>query len=320
MKLISVILSFRNEAKTIPEMTDRLEKALGALAEDYEVIYVNDDSTDGSLALLTDRHARNPRIKAINLSRRFGTEPAMFAGMALARGDAVVTIDADLQDPPELIPELVRLWREGADVVYTVRQARKGEPWLKLFLTGLAYHTIRQLADIHIPLDAGDFRLLSRRVVDQLLRLEEPNTYLRGLVQWVGYRRVPFFYVREARAAGQTHFGPLSRNSIATFFYGVTGFSAMPVYAVALGGLIATFAATLALAVLAVVDTAAGPVGAPAWLAAALLWFWGSLLTAIGIVGLYVVRIFRTTLARPRYLIDTTLGIDPPSSGSSPPS
>jgi len=309
-KTISVIVSFRNEEQTIPKIVDRLESMFKGLPEDYEIIFVNDESTDNSLALLTQCHARNPRVKVVNLSRRFGVEPGLFAGMAYAHGDAVVMIDADLQDPPELIPDLVALWREGADVVYTVRTAREGEPRLKLLLTRVAYRLIDRFADIHIPIDAGDFRLLSRRVVDILLRLSEPNTYLRGLVQWVGLKRVPYYYVRKGRASGTSHFGVLSRGAISTLFYGITGFSAVPVYAVVVIGLVTLLVATLGALVLGLMQLFGSVPGVGAWLFAAALWLWGGLLAAIGVVGLYVTRVFRTTLGRPRFLVDNTIGID----------
>jgi polyisoprenyl-phosphate glycosyltransferase len=317
MKLVSVIISFRNEEESIPEMVGRLEAALGQMPEDYEVIYVNDDSSDRSLEILAECNARNPRIKVINLSRRFGIEPAIFAGMAYARGDALVTIDADLQDPPELIPDLVKLWREGADVVYTVRVAREGEPWSKMFLTKIAYRIIASLASIHIPINAGDFRLLSRRVVDILQRLQEPNTYLRGLVPWVGFKRVPYHYVRKARPGGESHFGALSRSSISALFYGITGFSAMPIYAIVLIGLVVLAVASLWLLGLAVVRIFDVPIGIWPWAFAAAVWMWAGLVLAVGVVGLYVARIFRTTLARPRYLVESTVGFEKaPSIGS----
>jgi polyisoprenyl-phosphate glycosyltransferase len=308
MALISVVLSFRNEQESIPIMIDRLEASLGGMADDYEIIYVNDDSTDKSLEVLTERHSRNPRVKVINLARRFGVEPGIFAGMAYARGDAVVTIDADLQDPPEVIPELVRLWHEGADVVYTVRTKREGESWVKLFLTAMAYRLINRMADIHIPLNAGDFRLMSRRVVDALSRMTEPNTYLRGLVQWVGFKRVPYFYVRAGRSEGRTHFGiaaPLS-----AVFYGITGFSALPVYAIVVVGFLVTVASVswlIAIGIAALFGLSASALTVLLPLALSL---WGGLVTAIGIVGLYVTRIFRITLARPRFLVDSTVGME----------
>ncbi|MBM3569545.1 MAG: glycosyltransferase [Alphaproteobacteria bacterium] len=314
-KLISVVLSFRNEEDNIPEMINRLEMALGALPEDYEIIYVNDDSTDRSLELLIERNRQNPRVKVITLSRRFGVEPGIFAGMAYARGDAVITIDADLQDPPELIPELVGLWREGADVVYTVRTAREGESWLKLFLTRIGYRVIDLFAEIHIPLNAGDFRLLSRRVVDTLNQLTEPNTYLRGLVQWVGFRRVPYSYVRKGRSAGESHFALFGKAPITAFFYGVTGFSTIPILLIVAVGVLTTAMASVALPV-AIAMAANDVISHFWWIGLGVAWFWGTIIGAIGVVGLFVARIFRTALNRPRFLVESTIGIDaePPRS------
>lgn len=300
-------------------MVDRLEKTFANMEEDYEIIYVNDASTDRSLELLMERNARNPRIKVINLSRRFGIEPAIFAGMAFSRGDALVTIDADLQDPPELIPDLVKQWREGADVVYTVRTKREGEPRLKMFLTNIAYRVIDSLADIHIPLNAGDFRLLSRRVADILLRMTEPNTYLRGLVPWVGFKRVPYFYVRQGRSAGVSHFGALSRGSISTLFYGITGFSAVPVYTIVVVGVGVLIAATLALLSMAIASLFGLPFDGVAWLITAAMWLWASVILSIGIIGLYVTRIFRTTLGRPRFLVESAIGFEKQPAERRPP-
>jgi polyisoprenyl-phosphate glycosyltransferase len=199
---------------------------------------------------------------------------------------------------------------KGADVVYTVRLAREGEPWSKMFLTALAYRIIANLASIHIPLNAGDFRLLSRRVVDILLQLNEPNTYLRGLVPWVGFKRVAYHYVRKARSAGISHFGALSRGSISTLFYGITGFSAIPIYAIVVIGLASLAAATLWMAGLVVARIFGAHFSILPFAIGVAVWFWGGLLLAIGVVGLYVTRIFRTTLGRPRYLVDYSIGFD----------
>ncbi|MEO5373283.1 MAG: glycosyltransferase family 2 protein [Alphaproteobacteria bacterium] len=312
--LLSVCVSFRNEETVLDALIERLTEVLTGAGINYEILFANDASTDRSLEILTRHAAADPRVKVITLSRRFGVEPSMFAAMAYARGDAMVTIDADLQDPPELLPQMVDKWLGGADVVYTVRDQRLGEPWLKLFLTGIAYRIIDRLAVIHIPLDAGDFRLLSRRVVDILLTLSEPNTYLRGLVAWVGFRREPIHYVRQARHSGETHFKLVNKGPIATLFYGITGFSAVPVYLVTVAGLavfIPSFLVLMGQLVAALFGVTPGA-GAAVTFA---LTLWSSLMLAMGVVGLYVTRIFRTTLNRPRYVVDSLIGIDPAPSG-----
>ncbi len=223
--LVSVVLSFRNEAANIPTLVSRLHAALSTQPVEYELIFVNDASADDSLNVLLRQREQNPRVKIITMSRRFGVAECVRAGMAAARGDAVVYMDADLQDPPEIIPELVRQWRDGADVVHTVRTHRHGESRTKMSLTRLAYRLIRIGATIDLPVDAGDFKLLSRRAVDHVLQLAESDPYLRGLVVWIGFRQTLVGYERDARHAGRTHFPFFSRNPWKTFVLGLTSFS-----------------------------------------------------------------------------------------------
>src|SRR5262245_50138562 len=185
--MVSIILSFRNEQEVLPELIERLKTALESVPIDYELMFINDDSTDGSRALLEGRAQTDPHIKLINMSRRFGVAECVLAGMARSRGDAVIMMDTDLQDPPELLPELIKKWREGADVAYTVRTRRAGEPQYKLVLTRWAYHVINWVANTNLPIEAGDFKLLSRRVADELVHLNEKDPYLRGLVTWLGF-------------------------------------------------------------------------------------------------------------------------------------
>lgn len=308
---VSVIVSFRNEEGVIDELIGRLRKAFDVAKCDYEFVFVNDASTDRSLEMLTGYAARDHRIKVVTLSRRFGVEPGVFAGMAHASGDAAITIDADLQDPPELIPELIAKWRDGADVVYTVRTERHGEPWLKMALTRLAYRIIDRLATVHIPINAGDFRLVSRRVVDILLTFDEPNTYLRGLVAWVGYRREPVYYVRDARAGGETHFNLFSTGPAAALFYGITGFSAIPVYAIVFLGMLTAALSLAALFGALLVDAVTRAVPAALYGVAFALLLWSGLMLAVGVVGMYVTRVFRTVLGRPRYLVESTINVAP---------
>jgi dolichol-phosphate mannosyltransferase len=252
---LSVVLSFRNEADVIPELIGRLAKSLEGAGIDYELIFVNDASTDRSLALLEEHRARDPRVKIVNMSRRFGVAPCVIAGIHYARGQAVVYMDTDLQDPPELIPTLVARWREGADVVYTVRTARQGEsPW-KMRVTRAAYRAIQMVSDIQLPVEAGDFKLLSRRVVDHLLTLDEKDLYVRGLVTWVGFEQVAVPYERQARGAGDTHF-PLLRSwgPASSFVAGVTSFSHAPLIAFLLLGLLGGAVSVVALVALCCED------------------------------------------------------------------
>jgi dolichol-phosphate mannosyltransferase len=245
------------------------------------------------------------------MSRRFGVAPCVIAGMRFARGDAVVYMDADLQDPPELIPTLWSRWREGADVVYTVRTDRRGESRVKLALTRAAYALIARVSSIDLPVEAGDFKLLSRRVVDQLLALDEQELYLRGLVTWVGFRQVPVPYERQPRAAGVTHFPLLgSLGPIATLAAGLTSFSHAPLVLFLLLGLASGALASLALLGMAAAWALGSPPSGTAALLAVGFLLWSTLLAGIGVLGLYLARIHREALARPRYIVESTIGFD----------
>ncbi len=296
--LVSVVLSFRNEAENIPTLVARIDKAFEPVDADYEAIFVNDASTDGSLALLTKERQENARIKIVNMSRRFGVAEGVLAGMSVSRGDAIVYMDADLQDPPEIIPLLVDRWRQGADVVHTVRTHRHGENPLKMAATRLAYRLIQLGSSIRLPVDAGDFKLLSRPAVDHLLRLRESDPYLRGLVVWLGFNQVAIPYERESRHAGRTHFPFFSRNPWKTFTMGMTSFSFMPIYA--------CFALAAAGLVAALVLAFRG-----ATVMAALTFFWATIIASIAVVGTYVIRVYKDVRGRPAYIIESVIGDEP---------
>ena len=210
--LISVVFSFRNERQNIPTLIARLDAMFVPLPVDYELLFVNDASNDGSLEVLVEARTHNPRVKVINMSRRFGVSECACAGMSAASGDATIIMDADLQDPPELIPQLIEKWRAGADVVHTVRTRRHGESALKMMMTRLAYRIIHMGSSIELPVDAVDFKLLSRPALNHLLALEESDPYIRGLVVWIGFQQAFVPYERDARHAGRTHFPFFSRN------------------------------------------------------------------------------------------------------------
>src|SRR5687768_1081631 len=296
--LISVVLSFRNEADNIPTLIKRLETMFAGENVDYEIIFVNDASTDASLSLLLGERQRNPRVKIVNMSRRFGVAEGVIAGMANSQGDAVVYLDADLQDPPEVIPRLIDRWRQGADVVHTVRTRRHGENPLKMAATRLAYRLIHLGSSVELPVDAGDFKLLSRPAVDHLLGMRESDPYLRGLVVWVGFNQVCVPYERDSRHAGRTHFPFFSRNPWKTFTTGLTSFSFMPIYvcfALAASGLLAA----LLLAV------------AGSTFMAALTFFWATTIGAIAVVGTYLIRVYKDVRGRPPYIIESIIGGEP---------
>lgn len=309
--VLSVVLSFRNEADVLPELIDRLTKSLEGAGLDYELIFVNDASTDGSLALLEAQRARDPRVKILDMSRRFGVAPCVMAGMQYARGEAVVYMDTDLQDPPELIPTLVARWREGADVVYTVRTSRHGESAWKMRVTRAAYRAIQLASDIKLPIEAGDFKLLSRRVVDELIALGEQDLYMRGLVTWIGFEQVAVPYERQARGAGEAHF-PLFRSwgPVSSFVAGVTSFSHAPLIAFLLLGLAGGAFSVLALVGMLLAGAAGAAASSTAWVIAFGTLLWSTLALGIGVVGLYLARIHREVLARPRYIVKRAIGFD----------
>jgi len=306
---LSVVLSVRNEAENVSALIARLDAMFAGAAVEYELLFVNDASTDDSLAILLREHDKNPRVKVLNLARRFGVAEGVLAGMAAARGDAVVYMDADLQDPPEIVPALLAKWRGGADVVHTVRTRRHGENQLKMWATRMAYRVIQSGSAIELPVDAGDFKLLSRAAVDHLLRLRESDPYLRGLVVWLGFNQAFVPYERDPRHAGRTHFPFFSKNPWKTFVLGVTSFSFLPLYAcvvLAAAGALATVAAVVVALVL--VANGSGAAGITA-MVALLLFLWTTTIGAVSALGLYIVRIYKDVRGRPAYIVQSTVGI-----------
>jgi len=301
--LVSVVLSFRNEEDVLPELIRRLEDVLKKESVNYELIFVNDDSIDGSLPLLEKNAEKNKNIKIINMSRRFGVSECVFAGIAHASGDAVISMDADLQDPPEVIPELIAKWRDGAEVVYTVRTQRDGEKPLKMWITRMAYRAINASSEIDMPVNSGDFRLLSKLACEKLLELGEFDPYPRGLVPWIGYRQEPVYYRREARAAGTAHFSLLgSLNPYKTFISGLTSFSMAPIFLIFLLG-----GGVSGLSLIVMFFSFVFGDGESLW-PTFLVFMWGSLLFAIGFVGIYVGRTYKDVRGRPRYIVKDTIG------------
>lgn len=308
--VLSVVLSFRNEAQVIPELLLRLNRVLSALSLEYEVIFVNDASVDDSLRLLTEEAGRNRRLKIITMSRAFGQAECAVAGLAFSTGAAVLLMDTDLQDPPELIPSLVTEWRAGADVVYTVRTRRLGESLLKSLVTRAGYHVIRTVANIDLPVEAGDFRLLSRRVVDELLKLPEHSPYLRGLVAWVGFKQVPVYYERRPRFAGRTHFPLFSPNPWRGFFSGLTSFSSAPLVVFLPIGLAICLGSFGAAGVIWMTPQWRAGVPASGLVALSLTALCGLQLAGLGLIGVYIGRILQDVRGRPRYIIESVVGVD----------
>lgn len=299
---LSIVLSFRNEEEVLEIFIEQVHAALQPAGIEYELIFVDDHSSDRSREILAACADSDPRIRTVVMSNRFGVVPCMFAGMEQARGDAIVIMDCDLQDPPALLPELIAKWRGGADVVYTTRTVRHGEPAFKLWLTKWAYRVVGAFSETDIPVDSGMFKLLDRRVVDTLLTVGEQDPYLRGLITWVGFRQEQVTYERAPRQAGTTHFPLFSQNPVREFIVALVSFSKLP--------LIAIFALSAIALTVGVFVFFAALLGS-GWIAAgfaAVFMLFGLQFLAIGILGLYIGRIYRQTRGRPHYIVGETAG------------
>lgn len=305
---ISIILSFRNEAENIPILVERLKTALTNY-DDHELIFVDDSSIDHSLKILTSLALDNNKIKIIKMSRRFGVTPCVIAGMKHASGDALIYMDSDLQDPPEIIPLMIEKYVAGADVVHTVRTKRYGESKFKLFLTKNAYSVINLFSEISLLKNSGDFKLLSRRVVTELLKIDDFDPYLRGLSVWVGFNQTFIEYQREPRFAGSTKFPLLmSLNPYKEFIRGLTSFSLAPLYfALILGFFISAISF---ISLVWVVATKLFGLNLPGWSAvmAIISLTSGISLFTAGIMGIYVGKIYQQVLNRPKFIIENTIG------------
>ena len=307
--LISVVLSFRNEADNLPELIRRQETVFFAQNLSYELVFVNDASTDNSLEILLKARERNPAIKILNMSRRFGNIPCVLAGFAKARGDAIIYMDTDLQDPPELIPQMIEKWREGADVVHTTRTARRGENEFKMWLTRKAYRIINRLSDITILENTGEFKLISRRAMDQILQLKEFDPYMRGLIAWVGFKQVQVFYEREERFAGETKYSLWrSLNPYKEFIRGITRFSDLPLYAGLIAGFFISFISVLFLTYTVLMSLITRTFNQLNVILGVVLLLGGSVLFMIGVLGIYIGVIHKETKKRPHYIIQDEIG------------
>jgi glycosyltransferase involved in cell wall biosynthesis len=300
--VLSVVVPVHNEQDVLAEFHRRLSAVIDALALDAEVVYVNDGSTDASTALLGRLNERDPRVAVIELSRNFGKEAAMSAGLDFAEGDAVVLIDADLQDPPEMIEQMLQAWRDGCDVVLMRRRARQGESWLKRATAHAFYRVIGRLGTVAIPEDVGDFRLLSRRAVAALRRLPERSRFMKGLFAWIGYPTCELAYDRDSRFAGGSKFGYWRLWNFA--LEGITSFSAAPLKAASYFGLAIALAA-FAYGLYIVLKTLliGDPVPGYPTLAALVLFLGGLQLVALGVIGEYLARMFVEVKQRPLYLV-----------------
>jgi dolichol-phosphate mannosyltransferase len=304
---LSVVVPVYNERAVLVGLLQRLATVLEAACPDHELIFVDDGSSDESPAILLDAADRNPRMRVLRFSRNFGHQAAVTAGIERARGRAVVVIDADLQDPPEVIPALLAKWREGFEVVSAVRTERPGESATRLFLIRTFYRMLRRIASVDITPDVGDFRLLDRRVADALNRLPERNRYVRGLIRWLGFRHAEVPYKRAARLGGETKYPytKLVRLGLA----GVTAFSNLPLQLVAWLGF-GVFGLSLLLVLYGLFGRLLGGHTPAGWASVfvAVAFFSGVQLVALGILGAYVSRIFEEVKGRPLYVIAADTG------------
>lgn len=300
---LSVVIPIFDEAANIPELYRRLTDVLAQLGMRYELIFVNDGSRDEGPALLRALYLRDPRVVLINLSRNFGHQPAISAGIDHAIGDGVIVMDGDLQDPPEVLPDLVAAWRNGYDVVYAVRTERK-EHLIKRMGYAVFYRALRAMSDLDIPLDSGDFGLMDRKVVDELRRLPERARFVRGLRAFVGFRQIGLLYARDARFGGTSKYSLRALIRLATD--GLISFSSYPLHlATYLGLIVAALAAALAIWVcLDAVYNRATPRGWASTLVI-ILFMGGLQLLSLGVIGEYMRRIFLETKGRPTYIVDT---------------
>jgi dolichol-phosphate mannosyltransferase len=305
--LLSVVVPVYNESAVLGAFHERATKTLSELEGlVYEILYVDDGSTDDSYGILAGLARTDSRVRVIKFSRNFGHQIAITAGIDHASGDAVVVIDADLQDPPEVIPSMVEKWREGFDVVYGVRSRRKGETAGKLLTASLFYRILGVFAKIRIPPDVGDFRLMSRRTVEQFRQMKEKDRFVRGLVSWLGFRQTGVTYKRDPRFAGETKYP--YRKMIRFALDGIVSFSTVPLRLATWMGYGASFLAFLYLASVFVQKVMGYTVQGWATIMVALLFLGGVQLICLGIMGEYIGRIFNEIKPRPMYVIEETLG------------
>jgi len=307
--LLSLVVPVYKEEKNVPEFLRQIRPILAGLAADYEIIFSLDPSPDRTEDVILEHRAQDPRIKLLKFSRRFGQPMATLAGMEYSLGDAVVVMDVDLQDPPELLVEMVAKWREGYDVVLPQRRARTGEPWVKKLVAGTGYKVINKIADVRIPPNTGDFRLMSRRVVREVVRLKESHGFLRGMVAVVGFRQVIIPFDRPPRFAGETNYNRFL-GSLRIGFNGIFCFSTYSLTLASLFGFLIAGFSFLLMAIYMLYKLMGWPIlwGNPTMVI--LVSFLGGVqLISIGILGEYIGRIYEEVRARPKFIVDRKEGL-----------
>ncbi len=304
--VVSLVVPCFNEEAVMEACHERLSSVLGKLGQPYEIVYVDDGSKDGTAEILARLHLNDPHVVVLRLSRNFGHQPAVSAGLDAANGNAVIIIDADLQDPPELIPAMLTLWDSGYRVVYGVRESRSGENPFKLLTAKLFYRIINQLSEIDIPFDTGDFRLIDRSVVEAFRRMPERHRLLRGMSSWIGFKQIGIKYQRDARFAGETKY-PLKK-MVALAIDGIVSFSTLPLRFVTLIGFCAA-----GLSFLGIVYTLVVRLFTHSWVQGwamsfiGMLFMSGAQMLSLGVLGEYTGRIYTESKQRPLYLLQEAL-------------
>lgn len=303
-KLITILVPAYNEEDVLSMLYERVSTIMNSLTNyNFEILFVNDGSTDKTLDILKNLREKDNRICYLNLSRNFGKEIAMIAGLDYSKGDAVIIIDADLQDPPELIPEMISYWEQGYDDVYAKRKSRKGETWLKKFTSKMYYRTLQSVTKIEIQKDTGDFRLLDRRCVEALKQFRESQRYTKGLFSWIGYNKKEILYDRDPRAAGKTKWN--YKKLVDLSLDGITSFTTAPLrWSAVIGLLISVIGFIYMIAI--ILKTIIQGVDVPGYASTmvVILFIGGIQLIFLGIIGEYLGRAFYETKNRPIYFVD----------------
>jgi glycosyltransferase involved in cell wall biosynthesis len=310
--LLSIVVPVYNEEQTLPRFLAAIRPVLAEVTEDYEIIFVADPCTDRTVEVIRTEHERDPRVKLLLFSRRFGQPAATTGGMTYATGQAVVIIDCDLQDPPRLIPEMVRLWRAGNKVVIPQRTSREGETLIKRLISYVGYWVINRIAIVPIPRNTGDFRLLDRRVVQEIVNLRESHGFLRGLTSVVGFKTVLLPFNRDARSAGEGKYNRLT-GSLKIGFNGIVAFSDSLLRLMVVVGISMAALALLAIPLVAVLkayDLYRFAQGL-ATMCILMLFLGGIQLIGMGLLGAYVGRTYEETKRRPKFIVDESLGFEP---------
>ena len=311
MNKISVVIPMYYEEDVAQECYDRMTKVLSKIKNyDYEIIFVNDGSKDKTLEILENIAKKDNNVKVISFARNFGHQCAVTAGLKYVTGDAIVIIDADLQDPPELIPDMLKLWEDGNEVIYGKRKTRDGESKFKLLTAKMFYNTLNALSDVEIPKDTGDFRLVDRKVVDVVNSLPEHNKFLRGLFSWVGFKQKAFEYERKERFAGKTKYPIKKMLKLASD--GIISFSTKPLKLVGGLGILSIVISILVLIYSILSYAFKWNNITPGWtsLMVVMTFLGGMILVSLWMIGEYIARIYDECKARPQYIIDKTINID----------